>query len=66
MRPLLGLKRAVAKRGPTRPIAEKSAEKLNPVTLDPLAVCEDAGFLSALAQEKNLPKGFAAAVKSLY
>lgn len=66
MRPLAGLPKAVAKRGPTRPLAQKAPIKLKPVQLDPLAVCNDDNFLAALRSEGNLPKGFAAAVSSLY
>lgn len=66
MRPLIGLRAEVARRGVSRPLAPKSVVKLSPIDLDPLTVPDDPKFLKTLAKEPNLPKGFAAAMAKLY
>jgi hypothetical protein len=66
MRTFAGLPAIARKAGVTRPLAARAAVKLGPIALDPLTVPDDVGFLSALAQERNLPAGLAAGIAQLY
>ena len=50
-------------------LAERSTplgDLLEPLTLDPLTVPDDNGFLELLAKERNLPKEIASEVPKLY
>jgi cytosine/adenosine deaminase-related metal-dependent hydrolase len=61
MRDLVGLSRAAAARGVTRPQVA-TAPKLSPIALDALTVADDPDFVKAIKKQTNLPTAFAKAL----